>query len=584
MGASYDITHHKPRTQKGIGLEVLRSIYGSTVLNVCCYLQSAEDVSKMFDPVGPFFARPCPSRPRHGYIDSRVVKSEDEVLALLSETLKDDPKGEVMITPFINASHNAIWTPGALVIGKGHDGATAGKDTITIPLAGMVHSLLAGKLEEAGIGSQEWPFIEMVAGETGTILTQLRAGPKMEGVGGDYIPSPTVVQRVIEAKGDLQAWEKFVEEMEPGDVVWHPGGAMSDHYSIHAFTHHIPIIFGEKPEVGQELNPTHEVQTYNPQSMLEGIAVGEALPITGGGYTYNGVANYACTVMLIALHNATALTGENSKWIGMAAAIMMRLGGTALMGEARHFSNPKGLSRDAVYKRAFRLDLSRHRSKLTSLINVFRYGDFGGGGVGGRKWAQCGVATVGLFNSVRDLAKDPTPQTAANVVKALNVAVNQAHNGGWWLNKFCAESTFNEAQSGSLHCFRSSIRTFWSLGELHRKMLQSPKIEKAIDRYRSWPVTTLRPPRVSKAEITYQQGIQAIGLKIHSRLLKDKARIILAPVEKVVSTLDFLIGDCTYLTETENGLKVEIRHPTKGTVTMWEEKALQPQSGEMEED
>src|SRR5689334_11701241 len=84
----------KPRTQKGKGLVALREVVGSTV-----DAKFAIDNSQIPEHGWPQFCRPAPSQPRHGYIDSRVVKSKAAAENLLAEVLADDPMGELILCP-----------------------------------------------------------------------------------------------------------------------------------------------------------------------------------------------------------------------------------------------------------------------------------------------------------------------------------------------------------------------------------------------------------------------------------------------------------------------------------------------------
>src|SRR5207237_6510131 len=81
------------------------------------------------------FARPCPVRPRHGFVDSRKVKAFDpDVINLLKESWAEDPDAELLLTPYIPAEFSGVWRPGLLVLGPGHDGATSGHSSIAVPL------------------------------------------------------------------------------------------------------------------------------------------------------------------------------------------------------------------------------------------------------------------------------------------------------------------------------------------------------------------------------------------------------------------------------------------------------------------
>src|ERR1035437_7070023 len=80
----------------------------------------------------PCFARPCPKRPRHGFVDSKVVNNPEEAAELIQKTLEIDPDGEVLFAPILDATYSAIWTPGLISIGPGNDGATAGKNSFAL--------------------------------------------------------------------------------------------------------------------------------------------------------------------------------------------------------------------------------------------------------------------------------------------------------------------------------------------------------------------------------------------------------------------------------------------------------------------
>lgn len=590
----------KARTQKGIGLGVLREVYSSSMLDLKAIVQ---EESQLEGVEFPCFARPCPSKPAHGYIDSRVVKSKEEAATLLKEVLADDPKVEMILCGFVKASHNMIWTPGSLVIGRGHDGATAGKNTVVVPLSGELPPQFTPEfLAKAKIGSSPehaWPYVEAVISTTPkptqyiygggayapgeVVLTQLRAGPAIE-VKGDYIPFEVEVQKVLKADASKykdRDWELLIDKIakEKGVVVWHPGGAMTDHFSIHAFSHKIPIIFGEEPAVGQVFEPVEGAaeKDFDPHAMLRGLLAGEKfkLTITAPNGKGGGTATPAVSALLLALHNATACTGEASKWIGFGAAIMLRLGVTALAGEARHLGigiGPK-MDRSSVYRKVLPYSLSRQRTRVNSLVNVFRYGEWPSSGFGGAKWANCGGATVGLFEAVRGLAQNPSPDTAAALVRALNVAVNQAHNGGWWLNKFANQTAFDSIQKAHVPWMLHASPVLYVAGKICDS-LSDAALEKFIARLAKWPRTTLKPPKVESVQMIYQPSGTAVALKIRSKLLAGKARMISAPVGEVLRKHDSYVKDYTFITETDDGYRVEVRPPKEEPIVIWQDGSL----------
>ncbi len=75
----------------------------------------------------PVFGRPCPTVPRHGFVDSIVCKDSDALNALSSETYDVEEGAEILVTKPVDCSFNAIATGGVITIGGGNDGATSGK-------------------------------------------------------------------------------------------------------------------------------------------------------------------------------------------------------------------------------------------------------------------------------------------------------------------------------------------------------------------------------------------------------------------------------------------------------------------------
>src|SRR5688572_21917508 len=63
-------------------------------------VRSKEELSSLVDlPTFsyPYFARPCPLNPQHGFVDSRVVQNNEQLEKVIEETLAADPEGEVML-------------------------------------------------------------------------------------------------------------------------------------------------------------------------------------------------------------------------------------------------------------------------------------------------------------------------------------------------------------------------------------------------------------------------------------------------------------------------------------------------------
>jgi len=576
LAACINCGANTPRTQKGRGLVILHILYHTTTVGIHYILQKESDVDALAGAKFPYFARPAPSEPKHGYIDSRVVNNAEECRSLLKQVLADDPGGELLLCPFIKARLNMIWTPTSMTIGKGNDGATAGRNAVVIPLAGAIRDKLKASLGSAGVKGGLQPYVEAVQGvDRFLVLTQLRAGPAVPM--GNYVPRLTVVEKVVrvdQRKYKDRSWELFMDSLAgtPGVVVWHPGGAMTDHFSIHAFANKIPVLLEkEQPKVGDVLEPTKSgVQEFDPEAMLKGVVAGDKLRLK----YKDGDSGGAVMALLIGLHNSTAMTGEHSKWIGMAASIMLRLGCAALRGEARHLmSDGNKPCRGAVYKRVLNYSITRHRASVTNLVNIFRYGSWSGGGFGGMKWAYCGAATTLLFQAVKELARNPCEETAAGLVKALNIAVNQAHNGGWWLNKFADADAFEGVQDGDPYYVLRGAGTLYTLSKIYASLSEAV-VDKETAGIASWPDTDLHPPAVTAAKLVYQPSVRAISVEFSTRLLGKRGKSISAKLkENVPKEVMDALADNTYLLRTPDGYSIEVRGPS-GSVSLWRDSSI----------
>lgn len=522
----------------------------------------------------PLFARPCPITPKHGFVESRGVKNWEEVLAVWSETLAADPEGELILMPLIRATANAIWTPTLVTIGAGHDGATAGKNTLTMPLLGTVPTEIHELLPHAGIKPGQAPYIEAVwaPGGSGVKLTQLRAGPPIEAMGPDWIPEGGVVTAVIRPAGeDLLKWAARIESAPPGTVVYHPGGSPADHYFVHARLSKIPVITSFEPKVGDDLVATKVAPLPDPAAVLRGVVDADLLPMKVSDL------GPLVGIMLLALHNSAAMSGPHGRWIGFAAGIMLRAGSLALRGEARHrigsgkLTTSSGFGkgpRDAVYGRMAGRSLSFHRAGLNRLATTFQYGQWSGKGYGGPKWAQCALSLQGLFNAIQQLANTQDDDSVAALTKALNIAVNQAHNGGWWLNKFVSQDLFDSIQEGDVFKTLEAARHAFTVAQVV-SMSPPDRIAARISKYAAWPDTEIRAPRLGAVEMTSLPGTDGLVLHIRSRLVGKQFRSVPITLNKLNNLLEVAMSNARLQESPGGGLRLvaDISYPA---ATLWE--------------
>jgi hypothetical protein len=523
----------KANTQKAkgvIALQGMNHVWAQCeyvrALPVKTLIKASEPLKSSIGGYLPAFCRPCPPNPEHGFVESKVVKTVEALEEMRQATLAANPDSEIMLTvTYPNVAANAIWTPNLLTIGPGNDGATAGKSTVSMPLSGM-SKFRKEDLEKAGVALDKAPYVEVIFDKMPdgyepafqTILTQIRSGPILDsGVTLDYIPEEMTVTEVIQTNGeDLLEWAKVVRGLKgkTGVVVYHPGGSLVDHYSVHCRENGVPIVLTEEPKVGMVL-ASKPMADLDPQEIIRGLAYGSSVDMGK-----KGVAGGYVSLALMALHNSAALRGSHSFWIGLGVAAVCKLGSAAMRGEARHAHEAwKSLkNKPDIYAHYGPKSLSFHRAALSRVTQLLHYG-FGdpdtqpvasGCGMGGRRWALCGVALAPLFTSIRRLVAEPTVANASQLLLDYNVAINQAHNGGWWLNKFISVASYDEIPKGNLGFIMRAAPMILKAGQ-ERHTADLAKFTKSV---LSWPeVTLIAPLRWRKADLNIGPGSLVISLK-----------------------------------------------------------------------
>jgi hypothetical protein len=456
-----NIRERTPRTQKAKGLRTL-VMQGQTGGNhyTTHLIQDEEDVDVVFSSIAgatqklstPFFARPCPIIPRHGFVESRPVSTREEVKQAYLEAKAADEKAELILMPLIDASLNAIYTPGVLAVGPGHDGATGGKGSVSFPLIGIPQGGPA-LLKDAGV--KESPYVEVVYAKPSeqAMVTQIRSGPASSG-GVDFIPATTKVVAVTIPCDDLLEWEEQVKGMEEGTVVYGAGHTLASHAAVHCVAKGIPFITSFKPKVGQVVEKV-VTEPWSLEALKEGIGLAAAW--NPGPVDSTKGANEMVRLILYGVHQAPAMQGADAKWLGFAAGAMFRLGLAAGLGEWRHRQWPvprKPYARSQIYN--FVLNPTKGWLQYRKRLHRITRGYFvlpWAGSMGGIRWGQCTFSLYALDRGIQDVLRAKTAaqgQAAAlRMLAALNAAVDQAHNGGWWLNKFGAnQSQFTAASNG----------------------------------------------------------------------------------------------------------------------------------------
>ena len=108
---------------------------GAHVLMASEILQEPGEINEYTRSSG--FARPCPVRPRHGFVDSRPYTGRGALKSIFLEAKEVDPEAELIIMPFLSGKFSGIITPNSLTIGQGHAGATAGTGSVHLHFPGL---------------------------------------------------------------------------------------------------------------------------------------------------------------------------------------------------------------------------------------------------------------------------------------------------------------------------------------------------------------------------------------------------------------------------------------------------------------
>lgn len=487
----------KPTTQKirginalGVCNPIVDQLCSPTAASHLCSWQwaSAKDVLAATDPMEgvnvnlrlamrdlKLFVRPCPMQPRHGFVDSRIVVSGDDLRSIAAEAVAADPEAELLLTQFIPADYSAILTETTLSLGKGHDGATSGaSETIFAPKSSVPKACRHLKTK-AGIPDTDEFYVELVQSGTCLIPVQIRGGPAQMAI-SDYIPADLVVKKVIQASPgiDLLAWERTINNARPGDIVWAPGMSLSNHYCVHAVVHKVPCVTTFEPAVGQSLArleaPVWDAPDWHKLAEYMKDFNRRELP---SAYSYDWAQ-----LGLAALHcSATQCTATDAqlRLLAYGAAAHFRLMAAACVGELRHISRTEKADGEpyalaSLYETVFRGKCVTERSCYTDrcfccppkilerALSAVQAGftDLNWeSAYGGKKWAQITRETAKFGRALRKFQRVPCAPTWAKVVQRWNYMIHQEHNGG----------------DGALAKFGVHFRMFekaneWSLGVL----------------------------------------------------------------------------------------------------------------------
>lgn len=509
IGGAFLPAQYTARSQKARGVIALGKSHVSrfsnrAAANARVYhngrFHRGEYSSEAIDISFPFFARPCPLRPRHGFVDSRPINDMGDWQALLADIAEcDEPDCEVLCMPFINdGEFSAVITPGGIALGPGHDGATSGHNSFSIPTNSEGSATASGvvgwwdDLARAKYGIENTPYFEIVngmvdglSGKTNEIV-QVRDGPEVK-LSDSHIPKRMTVKNVVEACGDLLEWETIVADLPRGTAVYHPGGNMSSHYAVHCAINKVPILCARKPVVGEVLVPDDSAPILTEEGAAEiALLMPHAYKLVADSLKcVEGSAKFSDYVKLGigALHASTAWGSDHHllKLRAVGAAAILLAAPSACLGEMRHWRTngpgrhnqvyvitgkdtddvtiigrstsivkpcpsewiQMGGERAAAFTRTADAPIPFIASELLIARDEFN-GGMWGNQYGGTKWGTCTSVSIDLISAMGSFVSDPTVESWGKVLTKINTIVNTSHNTGSFLNKFVANEDFDQ--------------------------------------------------------------------------------------------------------------------------------------------
>lgn len=419
----------------------------------------------------PVFARPCPTVPRHGFVDSVVCKNADELNHVSLSTLDVESNTEILITKPIDAKYNLVISGDTITVSTGNDGATSGKNCKHLYMSEDVLVKTLGynqKSDDDGdkklIVDGELPFFEVViCKEDIANLVQMRSAPGTP-PHKDYVPRKMVVQKIIKAEGDLLEWEEKAKNIDKETtVIDHIGGSLSSHFAIHAIVNGIAIFTTELPEIGSLIEPNaiiEEITEKDKENFTKAFIHG-----------FNQVqttehVRRTVKIALSVLHNYSALhRHKDFELLGLTLGMFSKTTFATAAGESRYTRHrcqsstgydkivkermgsvynkfhskvlSGSMDRDAAYNFSASLNYTDSKSFMADVYRSFDRINWSGS-YGGPRWANCSLLSLKLFNAALS-------GQIKECVELFNSVIHAVHNGGKFLNKISDTGEYDYA-------------------------------------------------------------------------------------------------------------------------------------------
>ncbi len=348
----------------------------------------------------PLFVRACPLHPRPGVLESTAVDNKEDLFLVISRITEQmlgpdpsptpqyehglcDPDGCIIVQPFCNADASAVVSPYAhAVIGAGHDGVTAGSDSlqIIINLADATDSQPANALATLGIDPSkvQLEFVSELRRDLDTsmrgsikdgftfdknCLVQLRGCP--EGhmpiksaphpftLSGSIVDGKTTVTQVITltdgGDDEMARLEQTLREMDDitGVIVAHPSGSQGSHHAGQCLTWGVSYVISDSPKVGDTWvevdgwvidDPTIEPAPFDhyhwQEHFMQGLGVGLTKFTRQQGWLSNHFHQFLGS-------NVMRSPADTAYFAGVFAGFLPNAILSVSMGEMRHANHRK---------------------------------------------------------------------------------------------------------------------------------------------------------------------------------------------------------------------------------------------------
>jgi hypothetical protein len=430
--------------------------------------------------------------PRHGFVESRLVHDIAEYQMVLAETLAEDPLGELILMPMLTAKWSGVLTHAGFTLGPANDGATSGRGAKTIPtfVSSSVFEDFCGyrAMELAEIHYPDTGYIEIVEHQGEPRAVQLRGGPQVPR-SINYIPTRTTVEYVItiDPSWSLLEWEERCKSIQAGGVVYHPGGSLTTHFSVHCMLHKIPVIIDHEPLPNEVLIPSgweppeltrsdYEIMAqmvkerlskpYGRMSMCRQKDICETSAATlhcspQWGNDWHLLKLRVEGACAMATFTAVACLGEMRHWYvsGPGRASRSRSGDDPQIGFGKIAFSGRGESvdREAVFTDALDFTSSELEKLMDHAQSDFAHGSWKGN-FGGYNWSEIAKFSHNLFRRLTRFSDTPSWGTWQRVMEDYNSLLNAAHNSGKVLDKWVTLDRIAQVQGPSfVNSFVASV-------------------------------------------------------------------------------------------------------------------------------